>query len=181
MDLLNPSDYINQVTASVDLATKRISIVSLVITDDAITNLLIDALAAAARRGVSVKVAGDMFTYTELNGNFIPTHYHGKKVRQTTRMAKELSRAGVTFQWLGRLNLASFSGRTHGKWCVIDDTVFSFGGVNLYGAATLNADYMLRSNNPSLADALILEHARIVQADKKHSSFRSHTLKQVGS
>lgn len=177
MKLLSPHEYIKQATAAISRAEKRVSFISMVITDDDSTDELLNALAAAAKRGVEVRVAGDMFTYTELSGQFIPSHYYSKKVRSTTRMARTLSRAGVDFHWLGRLNITTVSGRTHSKWCVVDDTVFSFGGVNLYEEATRNADYMFRTKNTALANTLFTEHQRIVRADKKSHAYRSHSLK----
>ena len=177
MELLLPRDYISQATECIKKAKHRISFISLVITNDSWTDQLIKALADAAKRGVDVHVAGDMFTYTELSGQFIPSHYLSKKVRSTTHMARTLSNAGVHFQWLGRLNITTVSGRTHSKWCVIDDTVFSFGGVNLYEEGVLSTDYMFRMDNPELAEKLLLEHARIVRADKNRYDYRSHSFK----
>jgi cardiolipin synthase len=176
MKLLSPHEYITQATEAISKAKKRVSFISMVITSDASTDMLIDALALAAKRGVEVRVAGDLFTYSELSGQFIPSHYYSKKVRSTTKMARALSHAGVDFHWLGRLNITTASGRTHSKWCVVDDTVFSFGGVNLYEEATRNIDYMFRTENKKLADQLFSEHNRIVRADKSRHSYRSHSL-----
>lgn len=173
--LLLPHDYVAQATEKIKHATTRVSFISMVITDDESTNRLIDALAEAARRGVEVHVAGDMFTYTELSGQFIPAHYYSKKVRSTTKMARTLSSAGVHFHWLGRLDMTTFSGRTHSKWCVVDDTVFTFGGVNLYQKALSNTDYMFEWDNPSLASDLVKEHQRIVRADKDRRVYKSHS------
>jgi hypothetical protein len=144
MTLLLPKEYIKDATKLIKKATTRVAFICMILTDDESTDDLIDALAAAARRGVAVHVAGDMFTYTEMSGQFIPSHYYSKRVRSTTRMAKELHAAGVDFHWLGRLNISTVSGRTHSKWCVVDDTVFSFGGVNLYEEALGNIDYMFK-------------------------------------
>ncbi len=176
MELLLPHDYVTQATECIKKAKNRISFISLVITEDSSTNEFIDALAAAAKRGVIVHVAGDMFTYTELSGQFIPSHYLSKKVRSTTRMARTLASAGVHFQWLGRVNITTVSGRTHSKWCVIDDTVFSFGGVNLYEEGVLSTDYMFRTHDPKLAEKLFLEHQRIIRADKNRFDYRSHSF-----
>ncbi len=174
MKLLLPRDYIREATALINKATRKVAFISMVLTDDEATDELIEALAAAAKRGVEVQVAGDMFTYTELSGQFIPSHYYSKRVRSTTRMARTLTNAGVEFRWLGRLNITTVSGRTHSKWCVIDDVVFSFGGVNLYEKALENVDYMLRVENSELAHKLAIEQRRIVAADKARYTYRSH-------
>ncbi len=176
MKLLLPREYIREATDLINKATSKVAFISVVLTDDDSTNELVDALADAARRGVDVQVAGDMFTYTELSGQFIPSHYYSKRVRSTTRMARTLSAAGVDFHWLGRLNITTISGRTHSKWCVIDDVVFSFGGVNLYERGLDNIDYMFRVKNAELAHKLAIEQRRIVAADKARYTYRSHTF-----
>lgn len=175
--LLLPREYVTEATELIRQAKTRVSFISMVLADDASTNSLIDALADAAHRGLEVHVAGDMFTYTELSGQFIPSHYYSKKVRSTTRMTRKLTEAGVRFHWLGRLDMTTFSGRTHSKWCVVDDTVFSFGGVNLYEKALQNTDYMLKVVDPELASNLVREHQRIVRADKDRMTYKSHSLK----
>ncbi len=174
--LLLPYDYIREATELINKATHRVAFISMVLTNDVSTDELVDALAAAAKRGVEVQVAGDMFTYTELSGQFIPSHYYSKSVRSTTRMARTLAGAGVDFHWLGRLNITTVSGRTHSKWCVVDDTIFSFGGVNLYDQALENTDYMFRLTNHELANRLVKEQRRIVASDKARSSYRSHSF-----
>ncbi len=176
MQLLSPHEYIRQATAAITKAKRRVSFISMIVTEDDSTTALIDALASAARRGVDVQVAGDMFTYAELSGQFIPAHYYSKKVRSSTRMARTLSDAGVRFYWLGRLNVTTVSGRTHSKWCVVDDTVFSFGGVNLYEVAIANTDYMFRLEDQVLADSLCSEQQRIIKSDRNRSAYRSRTL-----
>lgn len=176
MKLLLPKDYIKKATKLITTAKYRVSIVSLIISDDEATHELIAALKDAAKRGVTVSVSADTFTYTEINGNFVPTHYYGKKIRTTTKMVRGLRRSGATFTWLGGLAIASFAGRTHSKWCVVDDTVFSFGGVNVYHVGINNTDYMLMARNKVLADALIKEHARIITSDKTLRPYHSHTL-----
>lgn len=176
MKLLLPRDYIREATELINKATRKVAFISMVLTDDESTDELVEALAAAAKRGVEVQVAGDMFTYTELSGQFIPSHYYSRRVRSTTRMARTLANAGVEFRWLGRLNITTVSGRTHSKWCVIDDVVFSFGGVNLYEQALENVDYMFRVKNAELAHKLAVEQRRIVLADKARYAYRSHTF-----
>ena len=175
MKLLLPREYINQATDLINKATRKVVFVSMVLTNDSTTDQIVEALAAAARRGVEVQVAADMFTYIELSGQFIPSHYYSKRVRSATRMARVLTSAGAEFRWLGRLNITTVSGRTHSKWCVVDDTVFSFGGVNLYERGLGNTDYMFRTENAELAHKLAIEQKRIVAADKARYAYRSHS------
>jgi len=149
----------------------------MVVADDASTDELIDALSEAAERGVDVEVSADIFTYGELSGFFFPTRYRTAQSRKTTRMSKRFINSGVKFTWLGRSHATLFSGRTHIKWCMVDDTVYSFGGVNLYQKGIENNDYMLTIDDGLLADRLIDEYHRLVRADAGDYSYRSHSFK----
>lgn len=178
MKLLLPPDYVTQAAADVRKATKRIFVVSMVIADHPATHELIAEIEAAARRGVTVNVAADIFTYGEINGSFLPLRYNSPNAKLVTKMAKTLRSAGVKFHWLGRGRLTIFNGRTHSKWCVIDDTCYVFGGVNMYEGGIHNVDYMFQTKNAALADRLVSEQIRIQRAERSstnHSSM-SHVL-----
>ncbi len=147
---------------------------ALMITDDPATDDFVQALSAAAKRGVDVQVSADVFTYGELGGHFLPYRFFTKSSRETTSMVKRLTASGVKFNWLGRFSATPMTGRTHIKCLVVDDTVYSFGGINLYGQNMSNVDYMFSCNQPRLADDLTHELAQIVKADRKNFAYRSH-------
>lgn len=175
--LLLPAAYVSDAAKHIRLAKKRVSFLCMVVADDAATDELIDALSEAAERGVSVEVAADIFTYGELGGFFLPTRYRSKQSRATTRMSKRFIKSGVKFTWLGRSHATIFSGRTHIKWCMVDDTVYAFGGVNLYEKGIANTDYMFRIDDGALATKLIDEYHRLIRADAGSYSYRSHSFK----
>lgn len=172
--LILPKTYVQDATAQIKKAKCRVAILSMVLVHDRATDELLDALCDAAERGVVVTVAADSFTYTDFQGSYIPTTYRSKRVREAMSLQKRLRAAGATFQWLGRLSMIAFSGRTHIKWCVVDDTVYSFGGVNLDEKSIKNTDYMFMVKNGALADRLIAEQERIVKADRSGHAYRSH-------
>ncbi len=174
--LLLPQDYVKTATAHINRATRHVSFLCMMVTDDEATDDLIDALVAAAQRGVSVQVAIDTFTYGELGGHFIPLKYYTKQSRSTTKMAKELSKAGVHFTWLGRFSTLPFTGRTHSKCLIVDDTVYSFGGVNLYDESLSYTDYMFRFTNEALAVELRAEIQKLIRADGGNYAYRSRKL-----
>ncbi len=172
--LILPQDYIKQATEQIKKATNRVSILTMVLEHDSATDTLIDALCDAADRGVTVSVAADTFTYTEFQGSYIPTTYRNKRVRDAMTLQKRFEKAGVHFQWLGRLSMIAFTGRTHIKWCVVDDTVYSFGGVNINLQSVNNTDYMFSVENEALASRIVAEQERILRADKSGHAYRSH-------
>lgn len=148
---------------------------SLMFTDDDVTDDFVDALEAAADRGVSVQIAADVFTYGELGGHFLPFKFFTKKSRDTTATVRALTKKGITFNWLGRFSVTPVSGRTHIKCLIVDDIVYSFGGVNLYGKDILgNVDYMFKCTDARLADDLTHEFNQITKADRGHYAYRSH-------
>lgn len=181
--LLTPLEYIEIATAHINRAQEHVSFLCMMVTDDHATDELIDALAAAARRGVTVEVAADTFTYGEIGGHFVPLKYYTKKTRSITTMSKELTKAGVKFTWLGRFSTLPFTGRTHSKCLVVDDTVYSFGGVNLYDESLSYTDYMFQYKDPLLALELRDEIKRLIRADGSNFAYRSHefSIGKVGT
>lgn len=174
--LLLPREYIHDAANAIKRAKHRVSFLCMLVTDDEATDELIDALCETAERGVQVDVAADVFTYGELSGHFIPTRYFTKKTRATTNMMRQFENSKVNFNWLGRFSNTPFTGRTHIKWCVVDDTVYSFGGVNLYDTGISSNDYMFKVYDHDLATILISEYDRLVKADSGHFAYRSRSI-----
>jgi cardiolipin synthase len=173
MKLVSPIEYVAQAALLVRSAKQRVYLTSMVMADHSSTNELLTAIIAAAKRGVTVNVAADIFTFGEVNGGFLPIRYYSPGTKDTNNMVKELKKAGVVFHWLGRSRMTIFNGRTHSKWCVIDDTVFTFGGVNLYDGGIDNVDYMFRTKDAPLAGRLVEEQLRIQRSERKSGNYPS--------
>lgn len=180
MELISPYEYIRRAAKAARAAKKRIYVLSLVVADHDETHPLIVELEAAAQRGVEVVVAADVFTYGEVGGSFFPPRYYSHGVREMNRMVKRIKKAGVKFQWLGRGRITLYHGRTHTKWCIIDDTIYSFGGVNLYDGGIQNIDYMFELHNEALANRLVQEQIRIQKAERTSTNFPSFSYEQDG-
>lgn len=176
--LLPAGDYAAQAVKAIDGATRRVALITTtLLADDAASEAFVAALCRAASRGVDVSVGADSLTYTEPKESFFAPHKRQSRAQSSTKLEKRLRLSGVRFQWLGRLSTIGFAGRTHTKWCVVDDTAFSFGGVNLDKKSFMNVDYMLRYDNAGVADTIYLEHQRILRSDKNNSA--SHSRKHV--
>ncbi|WP_169816446.1 phospholipase D-like domain-containing protein [Demequina soli] len=152
--LLPAEDYVADATRRIHDAKRRVLLTTLTIAHDHRTDDLIEALVWAARRGVDVSVAADVFTYADAAGTFLPTGYRTKAWRTSDQLASRLTHEGVRFTWLGREKGLPWRGRTHTKFCVVDDVAYAFGGVNLDRKGIENTDFMLRIADPRLADDL---------------------------
>jgi len=178
MKLVTPNEYVAQAAELVRNAKTRVYLISMVIADHPNTNELFSELKRAAQRGIEVVVAADIFTFGEVSGGFFPISYYSPGSKDANHMVKILKKAGVRFYWLGRGRVTIFNGRTHSKWCVVDDTVFCFGGVNLYDYGVDSIDYMFRTYDPALADRLVEEQVRIQRADRRSGNYPSSVVEQ---
>lgn len=176
--LISPTQYIREAAEAVRTAKKHVYVMSMVFADHESTHPLIVALEEAAARGVHVVVAADIFTFGEVSGGFLPFRYYSHGARDTNRMVKKLKRAGVRFHWLGRGRITLWHGRTHSKWCVVDDTIFTFGGVNLYEEGVQNIDYMFRHEDAKLAERIIQEQTRVQKAEARSGNYHSVAIEQ---
>ena len=172
--LLTPYEYVAAATRAIGRAKEHVALVSLVVANDHHTDQLINALAAAARRGVRVEVAADTFAFGEFSGHFTPLKYYKKESKPVKEMVNFLKKSGVKFTWVGLLAASPISGRNHIKCLVADDVVFSFGGVNMYSQSLDFNDYMFRVRDRQLALELRDDIARIIEADRRHFAYRSH-------
>lgn len=163
--LLDAQEYIHDLVITISHAKKCVYIMSLIFTDDELTHPIIEALIAAAGRGVKVVVTADSFTYSELGGVFSPFKHRSQRSKIATATADRLQAAGVTFTWLGAIyKWNPFKGITHTKWSVVDDTCYAFGGVNLYILGIRSVDYMFRFDDPTTASQFINEQEALVRS-----------------
>lgn len=163
--LITPQEYIDDATRKIQTAQTRVCLLSLVFADQSKTHILVDALLSASRRGVAVEIAVDIFTYGEISGFLSLSRKRAQETRKLRQTAKKLVSSGVKSHWLGKSHLSIFNGRTHSKWCVVDDTVYSFGGVNIQNQGIINNDYMFKVSDGNLANILFREFHELVKAD----------------
>jgi len=175
--LLQPDEYVSALVSSINRATRRINILSLIISEDDSTRPIIDALCAASRRGITVDIGMDLyFTFKEIGETVSRWSYLRSQVQQMRATKKRLEQAGASVRWLGLFGTTLFSRRTHLKWSIIDDTVYTFGGVNLYATGIANNDYMFRKKDRALAERLCAEHDLVINTDKAARSYPSHSF-----
>ena len=177
--VLTSEEYAKDAAKKIAKATTRIALVVTTLrADDALSTAIIDALCDAAKRGVFVSVCADTYTYTEPKEFFLrsPKRQPARAYR-AIQVERQLKKYGVEFRWLGRSSNFGFAGRTHSKWLIVDDIVYSFGGVNLDHESFTNTDYMIRMYDADIAGALFSQHLKLRRADKGGHAFRSRQIR----
>lgn len=177
--LITASNFARDVVTSINHASSRIAVVITTIrADDTESQQIIDALCRAAKRGVMVTVCADAYTYTEPKEFILRSpKRHPMRAYQAIKVERELKSHGADFHWLGSRSNFGFAGRTHSKWLIVDDVVYSFGGVNIDAGSLTNNDFMLRIRNQDLADQLFLQHLRLLKADRANHATKNHQFK----
>ncbi|PID31217.1 hypothetical protein CR983_02235 [Candidatus Saccharibacteria bacterium] len=175
--LVAPAAYADQLIASIDAARYRVNILALVFNEDKATRGIIDALCRASQRGVTVSVGLDIyFTFKEIGADASKWHYVRERVQRMRATKNRLNEAGVHVRWLGQFGATLFSRRTHTKWSIADDEIFSFGGINIYRDAFNQIDYMLHAADSRIAERLSAEHELIINSDRAGRAYPSHTF-----
>jgi cardiolipin synthase len=174
--VLPSNEYVAEAIRLINKAQSRVTIFTMIITQDKTTAAFIDAVCAAAQRGVNVRMSGDIFTLGVMSFETDGTLWRNTGIKATQKMRQRLRDSGVAFSWVGQLGPILYARRTHLKWCIVDDDVFCFGGVNLYKNGINNIDYMILMHDASLADRLESEHHRLHRADRIGKWYRSFTF-----
>jgi len=173
--LLSAADYLSDVTLAIASARRRVCLTALTVSRDELTEGLVGALVDAAARGVDVRVSADVFTYVAGTASIIGAAVPSPRRRDAARLERDLQEAGGTMRWLGAESGLPFRGRTHTKLTVVDDVVWTFGGVNMDAAGVTNVDYMLRLDDAPLAETLAALHDAIA-AEAPRERMAAHVL-----
>lgn len=152
MQLVKAADYPHTLCKTIQQAQHRVVLAAMQIMADDGTEPIFMALAEALQRGIQVHIMVDVFYRALLDTS--QRRRRRRVIAQTDHWFARLQQLGATVVVYGKLGLNPFKGRSHLKITVIDDAVFSFGGINCYGEAFNNIDYMLYTVSPKLADYL---------------------------
>jgi cardiolipin synthase len=153
MQLITAPNYYRALQAGIPKAKKRIIIHAMGILWGPKTEMLIPPLLDAAKRGVEVQVVGDIYSKFI---TYMPRPFR-EKLPPWSRVRAgndKLRAGGVNVTYVGSLGPNPFKRRCHTKWTIIDDLVYSFGGINIAEDSFTNHDYMLETRNGHLADYL---------------------------
>ena len=176
-ELLLPTDYVKMAAELAKKSQKRIYLISPSLTRGKATDILIDEIIKAAERAVEVHVAVDLLTFICDRTSRLPSRIAGKDMVETNQLRREFSQVGGEFHWLGTQRVPYLIGRTHSKWTIIDDDVFSFGGVNLNQSGVLErTDYIFHLHDKRIAKRLVSEQRIIEEADPQKRRISDHCI-----
>lgn len=162
-ELLEAEEYYQSLLGEIPRAKRRVTIAAMAVLWGERTAPIFDMLAEAVERGVKVTVLLDNYTRLTYLLDLDPSTSGPERLKQTYRRLEALSAKGATIYSFGKIVFPPHKGRCHLKITVVDDTSYSFGGVNFYDEMFSNSDYMLMSRDPEVADCLDQLVAKIIE------------------
>jgi cardiolipin synthase A/B len=152
LQLLDGNAYVKALLKTIPQAKKRVVVAAMVMLSGEKTDQVFEVLKKAAQRGVSVRVLID--NYTRFMGLLNKADKGRIRLKRTFTTLEELSGLGARVYYFGRIGLIPYKGRCHLKISIVDDDVFSFGGINFNDEDFQRADYMLHTQSRTYADCL---------------------------
>lgn len=131
--LLPSAHYYQALQQACAKAKKRIAIHAMILAWTPGVEQLVPLISDALDRGVSVDIVGDRYTrlYLPLWGQAGLRRRSPGSWHHTWQTNQKLASKGAQVSYIGALKpFNPFSGRCHSKAMVVDDTIFSFGGIN---------------------------------------------------
>lgn len=148
-------DYYSRFLQLIPSAKHQIVLSAMTVRAGPLSGKILREMVAAARRGVAVHVLADVFCQHLVNRpNYLDRKGFKAECATTRELLNEIHALGGTVDWVGRMGLNPYAGRYHAKVSVVDEHVFSFGGVNFCDDAFGNIDYMLHAHDAALAAKL---------------------------
>lgn len=159
--LLPAAPYYQALCEAIPQAKRRVVIHAMIVAWTPGMDQLVPLLLKALERGVSVEIVGDHYTrlYLTVWGRFGRKPGGPGSWQHTARINQQLAAKGARIAYIGKVRpLNPFAGRCHSKAVVVDDTVFTFGGIN-FGDQDLrddmpSLDFMLRTTSAKVADCI---------------------------
>jgi len=151
MLLLNNIDYFKALYSQIGTAKRRIVIHAMVVLWGGQTETLLPLLEEALTRGVEVHIIGDVYSKYETQKAKWSKDNETYSWKHTAAINERLIEQGAHVTYVSKLGVNIFKGRCHSKLTVIDDTVFTFGGINFSDAHFTFQDFMFEIHNADFA------------------------------
>ncbi len=155
MQVITAKQYYDQLIIKIPQASQRIIIAVMVMSAGRHTDKLFDLLRDALGRGVKVHIVLDKWSKLSLaREKGMSSKAFTQIIKCTVLQLEDLQMLGATISWVGTIGPNPFKGRCHIKIAVIDDFIYSFGGVNFNDAAFEHIDFMFTTQDSGQAGVL---------------------------
>ncbi|MET1032937.1 MAG: phospholipase D-like domain-containing protein, partial [Candidatus Saccharimonadales bacterium] len=147
------ADYFDALITGIPKAQKRVIIHAMTIWWGPHNEQLVPLLINAVTRGVEVQFVGDIYSKFQA---LMPrlSRPAGSSWQHTVEVNDRLKKAGVQITYTGKIGLNPYKNRCHSKITLIDDHIYTFGGVNFSDDSFENHDYMLEMHDAAFAEEL---------------------------
>ncbi|HSX29230.1 MAG TPA: phospholipase D-like domain-containing protein [Candidatus Saccharimonadales bacterium] len=154
LHLLDADDYHTALLKAIKSAKHRVVVAAMILVWGERTAPIFEALQGAVKRGVAVTILLDNYTRLSAAYHLRPRTTRSERVRRTFETIEQLSSLGATVYCYGKIGLLPHKGRCHVKISIVDDTYYSFGGINIVDQSFSAHDFMFRGENPKIANTL---------------------------
>lgn len=153
--VVQSQQYPERLLLLIPSAKKRIVITAMIVRFSARLDEIERALIAAIKRGVRVQIVADNFGQSGYSrGGGTPKNVFKAECQRTLQLFERLRSANADISLIGKIGLNPYAGRYHAKITIVDNHVFSFGGINFSDDSFEHTDYMLYAHEAALADQL---------------------------
>lgn len=146
--------YFDELVANIPRAKKRIVIHAMGLMWGSKNEPIVQLLIKAAGRGVEVSLIGDIFSKFQIYKSRFSSPVTDYSWAKNKKINRQLAQNNINVTFLGKLKANPYKGRCHSKITIIDDTTYTFGGVNFTNSSFDNHDYMLKIENPAFANRM---------------------------
>ncbi len=178
--LLDNREFIEDLHRALRTAERRVLIQVMTFDGDASGLAVADLLAAAAGRGVDVRLLVDCFALRYVSDRKDTDPSVRDEAAETKAMFDRMRAAGVAMTFTQPFGPVKFFGlsRNHKKLYVVDDHAY-LGGINISDHNFAWRDFMIRTADPAIVDALAQDFARTEQGERHSVSGAIITNAQI--
>jgi cardiolipin synthase len=168
MRLLDNREFIEDLHRALRTAERRVLIQVMTFDGDASGLAVADLLAGAAGRGVDVRLLVDCFALRYVSDRKDTDPSVQDEAAETKAMFDRLRAAGVAVTFTQPFGPVKFFGlsRNHKKLYVVDDHAY-LGGINISDHNFAWRDFMIRTTDPAIVEALTHDFARTEGGDRR--------------
>jgi len=168
LQLLTNQEFIEDLHRALASAERRVLIQVMTFDGDASGLAVADLLVDAAGRGVEVRLLVDCFALRYVSDRKDTDPSVREEAAETKAMFDRLKAAGVAVTFTQPFGPVKFFGlsRNHKKLYVVDDHAY-LGGINISDHNFAWRDFMVRTTDPAIVEALTQDFARTERGDRR--------------